>query len=289
MASSTHRRRRNSKDEPPDMLSDVIGLQEEFIALYERHYHELQECIQALNHLINTFEKDLRRCTAVTIGGGIVGIAGGVTTIAGLALAPFTLGASVAVAGVGSIMAFGGGVGSGLVNFMKMHQQKKLIQNVKNGLEEFQNKIKPMTDILNVICEHYNEILRHLNKPEDDIRGFIKCAAGASEILCFMRIDDIGEVAAQASKTVRLTTTLTGVFAGISLVFDILSVIEDNKTLDDLNKLSGNHQISESEMESKAGKFIVEMRKVIHQQQNFMDELKKTKDKFARRLALIRA
>ncbi|KAL1277408.1 hypothetical protein QQF64_024081 [Cirrhinus molitorella] len=85
------------------------------------------------------------------------------------------------------------------------------------------------------------------------------------------------------SKTVRLTTTLTGVFAGIGLMFDILSVIEDNKTLNDMDKLAGNRQISESELESKAGKFIVEMRKVINQQQNIMDELKKTKDDFCKK------
>ncbi|KAK2915770.1 hypothetical protein Q8A67_000144 [Cirrhinus molitorella] len=59
MASSTRLRRRNSLDKPPD-ISDVIYLKEEFIALYERHYHELQECIQALSHLINTFEEDFR-------------------------------------------------------------------------------------------------------------------------------------------------------------------------------------------------------------------------------------
>ncbi|KAI2646933.1 Apolipoprotein L3 [Labeo rohita] len=283
MASSNNSRRRNSMDEPLNM-SDVIRLHEEFIALYEENYHELQECIRQLNHLINTFEKDFRRCVETSRGGGIVGILGGVTTIAGLALAPFTLGASVAVVGVGSVMALGGGVGSGILNFMKMNQQKKLIENVENELKKFQNKITPMTDILNVICEHMNEILKHINKPEEDFCGFIKCAAGASEVLRILRIDDIGEVAAQASKTVRLTTTLTGVFAGIGLVLDILSVIEDNKTLNDMDKLAGNRQIRESELESKAGKFIVEMRKVINQQKEIMDELKKTKGKLQARL-----
>ncbi|KAL0154409.1 hypothetical protein M9458_050302, partial [Cirrhinus mrigala] len=250
----------------------------EFIALYERHYHELLEGIQALSHLINRFEEDFRLATEATRNTGIVGILGGVTNIAGLALAPFTMGASAVVADVGSAVAFGVGIGSGLLNFMKMHQQKKLMQHVKNGLEEFQNKIIPMTDILHVISEHYNKILRHFNKPADDICGF-KCVAAASEILRILRIDDIGEVAAQASKTVHLTATLKRGFGGINLVRDILSVIEDNKTLNDMDKLARNRQISEHEMESKAGKFIVEMRKFINQQQNVMDELKKTKDK----------
>lgn len=53
---------------------------------------------------MNTFEKELRWCA-------VLGILGGVT-IAGLALAPFTLGASVALAGLGSAIALGGGIGS---------------------------------------------------------------------------------------------------------------------------------------------------------------------------------
>ncbi|XP_050959523.1 uncharacterized protein LOC127160931 [Labeo rohita] len=265
MASSTHRRRRNSMNEPPD-ISDVISLQEEFIALYERDYHELQECIQTLSHLIDTFEKDFRRCTEAVRAGEIMGIAGGVIGIAGLALGPL---AAVA----GAAVALGGGVGNGLLNFMKMNQQKKLMQNVKNGLKEFQNKIIPMTDILNVICEYYNKTLRHLNNPMDDIWGFIKCVASASKVLCILRTDEIREVAAHMSKTVRLTATFT----------------EDNKILNDMDKLAGNWQTSESEMKSKARKFIVEMRKVLHQQQNIMDELKKTKDKTARTLDLLRA
>ncbi|KAI2645111.1 Apolipoprotein L3 [Labeo rohita] len=125
--------------------SDVISLQEEFIALYERDYHELQECIQTLSHLIDTFEKDFRRCTEAVRAGEIMGIAGGVIGIAGLALGPL---AAVA----GAAVALGGGV------------------------------------------------------------------------------DEIREVAAHMSKTVRLTATFT----------------EDNKILNDMDKLAGNWQTSET-------------------------------------------
>ncbi|KAK7171240.1 hypothetical protein R3I94_001240 [Phoxinus phoxinus] len=287
MASSNPPRRRNSMDERPDLVNEVVRLREEFIRLYERDHGELQQCIESLRRLINTFEEDLRRATEVTRGGGLVGIAGGVTMIAGLALAPFTLGASVIVAGTGTLVALGGGIGSGLIQLMTMNQQKKLRQNVKNGLEEFQNKIIPMTEIMKVICQYTDEILSDLNKPEHDISGFSKFFAGTSEVVRFIRIDDVGEVAAQMSKTVRLTGTLTGIFTAVSLVLDVLSVMEDNQALDDMDKLAHNGQISESEIKSKAVKFIVEMRKVINGLQNIMDELKKTKDSIVKGIDLL--
>ncbi|XP_043085172.1 uncharacterized protein LOC122331726 [Puntigrus tetrazona] len=277
MASSNPRRRRNSLNIPPN-ISDSVRL---FNELYDRHYPELQEIILALHSFVKIFEEYFKRSTEVSRRGGILAIAGGTIVIAGLVLAPLTMVASAAAA-VGAGMALGGGIGSGLVNLFKMYQQDKLLKNIANGLKGFQNKIDPMADILNVISKK-PEILKDLNTPDGDICYIMKCG----EILRIIRIGDIGEVAGQMSKTVRLTAALTGVFAAIGLVLDILSVLEDTKALDDMDKLARNHQISEREMKSKAGTFIVKMRKVINQLQNIMDELKKTKDSIARGLDLM--
>ncbi|XP_051756508.1 uncharacterized protein LOC127516173 [Ctenopharyngodon idella] len=257
-------------DEPPRMLSDVFHLKEQFIRLYERDHLELQQCIKRLSRLVKTFEEDFRCATEASRIGGIAGISGRVAMIAGLALAPFTLGASAVVGGAGAAVAAVGGIGGGIFNFLKMNQQEKICQNIKNGLEEFQNKIIPMIDILKGICQCTNEILSELNKPEYDISAFSKCVASASELICMY---DIDKVAAQLSK---LAGTLEEIFAG--LVHNIHSVIDDNEALDDMDNLAKNGQISESEINTNAGKFIVKMRKVIHELQNIMDELKKTKD-----------
>lgn len=290
MASPNPPRRRNRRDGPPELgLNEVIRLKDAYIKLYERDHRELQECIESLSRLINTFEEDFRSATKVTRNGGLLGIAGGVAMLSGLALTPFTLGASAAVvAGTGALVALTGGVSSGLFNFMKANKQKKLSQNVKKILEEFQNKIIPMTDNMNVICQCINEILSNLSKPEHDISDFSKCVVTARELVRIIQIDDIGEVAAQMSKAVRLTGTLTGIFAAVGLVLDVLSVMEDNQALDDMDKIAQNGQISESEIKSKAGKFILEMREAIHKLQNIVDELKKTKDSIVNGIDLTR-
>ncbi|KAK9955956.1 hypothetical protein ABG768_015794 [Culter alburnus] len=263
---SSRRRRHSSVDERPSI--------EEFIRLYERDHLELQQCIKRLSHLVKTFEEDFRCASEASRYGGIAGVVGRVAMIAGAALAPFTLGASAVVGGAGAAVALGGEISGGIFNFMKMNQQKKLSQNIINGLEKFQNKIIPLADIMKGICQYNNEIQSHLNKPV--FSGFSKSVASTSELARFICVGDIGEVVAQMSKTVRLTGTLTTLFAGI--VLNIISVIDDNEALNDMDNLAKNGQISESEIKSNAGKFIVEMRKVIQGLQNIMDDLKKTKD-----------
>jgi len=83
--------------------ADFNCLRDDFTKLYEKDFPQLQRCIEKLHNIIRTFEKDFRRATKATRGGGVVGIGGGVGLIAGLfgsALAPFTFKASLVVAGV---------------------------------------------------------------------------------------------------------------------------------------------------------------------------------------------
>lgn len=122
-----------------------------------------------MTHLINTFEKDFRRATKATRNAGIVGIVGGAGVIAGLALVPFTMGASAVIGGAGAAVAAGGGIGSGLLNFRKMIQQKKICENIKNELEEFQNKITHLTETIKHIYQSTNEKLIQFKKKQSTI------------------------------------------------------------------------------------------------------------------------
>lgn len=77
------------------------------------------------------------------------------------------------------------------------------------------------------------------------------------------------------------STAVTTDFGRFSLVFDMISVCKNIREVNDINKLAETAitEIDESEMTSKVGKFIVEMRNLIHQLQNIIDKLEKTKDK----------
>ncbi|XDV19352.1 hypothetical protein PO909_024836 [Leuciscus waleckii] len=263
MASSTHHHRRKSLDEPPEMIAGVIRLKDEFIELYERDYPQLQQCTERLQSITETFEKGYRRATQGSRDAGWFGIAGGAVMVVGL-LALFTLGTSplaAAAAVIGALNLIGIGITSMTCSSEKKRQMTQLRQDVEAELDEFQDRITPMAEKMTDIQKRTEKILQ-----EQDA----------------VRIEDIAELTRQISETINLIASVTSVVGWFSLVLDMFSVCKNSSVLNDMNKLAEtaiHEQIDESEMTSKAGKLIVEMRKLINQLQNILDKLEKTKDK----------
>ncbi|KAK9967162.1 hypothetical protein ABG768_001574 [Culter alburnus] len=265
MASSTHHRRRKSLDEPPEIIAGVICLREEFIDLYERDYPQLQQCTERLRGAIKTFKKGYRVSTEGSKIAGVVGILGGAAVVAGL-FALYTLGSYLLVAAVATlfvVVGAGNFIASGFQSVTcsseKKQQITQLRQEVKAGIEEFQDKITPMSDKMKDIIDRTKKILK-----EQDV----------------IRMEDIAELTVQMSEMI-CSTAVTTDFGRFSLVFDMISVCKNIREVNDINKLAETAitEIDESEMTSKVGKFIVEMRNLIHQLQNIIDKLEKTKDK----------
>ncbi|CAM4490986.1 unnamed protein product [Leuciscus chuanchicus] len=262
-------------EEPPEILTDVNSLRDDFNKLYEKDYSQLRQCIEKLHNIIRTFEGDFRRATKGTRDGGAVGITGlGV----GLALAPFTGGASLVVAGAGA--AGGGGVYGGRSSSEKKRKMAQLRQDIEAELREFHNIINPMSEKMKDINERIEEILKDLDKLEKEASDVSEYFASTSKTSNIRR-EDMTALKAQMSITMGLIGTLAAIFSGVWLLLDLLSVIENTRALDDMDYLAKRDMselIDESKMTSKAGRFIVGMRKVIYQLQNIMEEIKKTKD-----------
>lgn len=244
----------------------VIRIRDEFIDLYERDYPQLQQCTERLRGAIKTFEKGYRVSTEVSRLAGVAGILGGAAVVAGL-VALYTLGSYLLVAAVATLFVVVGGgnfIASGFLSVTHSSEKKQQItqlrQEVKAGIEEFQDKITPMSDKMKDIIDRTKKILK-----EQDV----------------IRMEDIAELTVQMSEMI-CSTAVTTDFGRFSLVFDMISVCKNIREVNDINKLAETaitELIDESEMTSKVGKFIVEMRNLIHQLQNIIDKLEKTKDK----------
>ncbi|KAK9971299.1 hypothetical protein ABG768_024673 [Culter alburnus] len=293
MASSGPLQRRNSIDLPPS-IADVFRLKVEFIKLYDRDHPQLQQCLKKLQEIIKTFEKDFRGSTEGSRTAGWLGIFGGTAMVAGLGaaglvLAPFTMGASAVIAGAAASVGVAGvgGVGGtvGVVTLAaagfksnkcrseKKDQMDRLRKDIESELQEFQDKISPMAEKMKDLHECTENIMRDFKNLEKDASDLIK-----------IQIEELAGLTEQMSENMRLITSIAVIYGGFSLVLDMISVIEYSRALDDMNKLAEkpiHEEIDESEIRSKAGKFIVETRKSINQLQNIIDELEKTKHKLA--------
>ncbi len=135
----------------------------------------------------------------------------------------------------------------------------QLRKGIESELKEFQDKITPVAEKMKGIRERTESILG-----EQDAK----------------RIEDIAELTAQMSETMILITEMYG---GFSFVFNMISA-ENTRMIDDMDTLAEtpiDEEIDESEMNTKAGKFIVKMRTLINRLRNIVDGLEKTKDKLS--------
>ncbi|KAG9341418.1 hypothetical protein JZ751_019227, partial [Albula glossodonta] len=100
---------------------------------------ELQVKVDELKEITAHMESVHYGSTAGSLAGGVIGAAGGITSIVGLILAPFTLGASLIVTGVGiGVAALGGvtGAASNITNMVKQSAGRNSIQAILNECRE---------------------------------------------------------------------------------------------------------------------------------------------------------
>ncbi|XP_016354554.1 uncharacterized protein LOC107698137 [Sinocyclocheilus anshuiensis] len=285
MASSSLPRRRNSIDIPPD-IADVFRLRDEFIKLYERDQPQLQQCIEKLQNIIKTFETDFRGSTEGSRKAGVAGIIGGAAIVAGLALAPCTLGASAViaaaatgVAGAGAATLAGAGITSKICGSNKKEQMKALRKGIEDKLKEFQVKINPMAEKIEDIHERTEKILRHFKKLEQGANDLSKYFDSSN-----IQPEDLAGLTVQMMQSMGLLATIAKIFGGFSLVLDMISVGENSSAVADMDKLAQkpiDEEVDESKIKSKAGKFIVDIRKLMNQLQDIIDGLETTKHKLS--------
>ncbi|KAI4885637.1 hypothetical protein NFI96_017936 [Prochilodus magdalenae] len=227
---------------------------------FDSNVSELQALIDKLTGITDDLEATHRSATIGSLSGGVIGAAGGITSIVGAILAPFTLGTSLIVTGVGIGVAVAGGVTGAVSNITDMVRQKTSRQEIEEILNTFQNKISPIIECLKDLEVLLNEVqTMELNESSTQriqaIFGATRGAGHAAELIRLVNFAEIGAVAAQISKTVRVAAAMTGVISGLFLLFDIAFIIKDIKELREIYK-----EEKDGSEKSDIVKFIQEMR-----------------------------
>lgn len=262
-----------------------------FCAFFRRDHQHLKGQIRHLDEITNELETVHRKTTIGSLTGGVIGAAGGITSIVGLVLAPFTLGASLAVTAVGVGIAAAGGATGAASNITNMVRQKSLRKTIEDILNDFQDKINPVLISVNKIngrvakMQEYSKVALMTHKAEAGIsvgRG----ATGLVQAIRLAKAINIGRVAAQASRAVSVAGKLTTVLSGLMLILDVVFIAKDAKEIHEMKKLKkkaqdGNQKLSVAEankIKSNMLKFINEMRNTSRHFENILQELEKMKE-----------
>ncbi|XP_029917975.1 serine/threonine-protein kinase PLK4-like [Myripristis murdjan] len=204
---------------------------------------ELQTNLDKLRTVADGLERVHQGTTIGSLTGGVIGAAGGITSIVGLILTPFTLGASLVVTGVGIGVAAAGGLTAGVSNITNMVNQSSDRKTIRRIIQEFQEKIEAVVMWVQEISEGL-ELLRR-NCDSADSEGSIvsqemlarlglragRGLAGVAELVRLIQVMNIGKVAAQTARAVRVAEVAGGVLAGLFVAADVFFIAMDAKEI----------------------------------------------------------
>uniref|UniRef100_A0A3Q3JJG9 Uncharacterized protein n=1 Tax=Monopterus albus TaxID=43700 RepID=A0A3Q3JJG9_MONAL len=201
----------------------------------------------SVESILRTVADGLERVhQGTTIGsltGGVIGAMGGITSIVGLILAPFTLGTSLIVTGVGVGVSTLGGAAAGASNITNMVNQSSDRKAVRSIIKEFEEKINAVVTWLQEIYNSLQEIRNRFesadtidrNSSENQLARLGLRAGrglgGISELVRLVQVVNIGRIAAQATRAVRVAETVTGVLSGLFIAVDIFFIAMDAKEI----------------------------------------------------------
>ncbi|KAE8286266.1 Serine/threonine-protein kinase Nek1 [Larimichthys crocea] len=245
--------------------------------------NHLQTQLEKLRSVADSLERVHQGTTIGSLTGGVIGAAGGITSIVGLILAPFTLGASLIVTGVGVGVGVAGGVTAGASNITKMVNESSDRKAIRSIIKEFNEKTDAMVlwlqEIGNCLQElnarHSGDIPNTENIPlGQKTRARFGTAVGRglgglTELTRLLRVVNIGEIAARASRVVRVAEVATGVLSGLFVAVDIFFIAMDAREI---------HQIRQTQADgtpcSEIMKFVQSIRHAARELQNVLDECK---------------
>ncbi|RXN18507.1 serine threonine- kinase Nek5-like isoform X1 [Labeo rohita] len=247
---------------------------------------ESEVSLKVLEELADGLERVHFNTTVGSLAGGVVGLAGGITSIVGLILTPFTLGASLIVTGVGIGVAVAGGVASGVSNITKMVNQRSDRQKVKLLITNIQEKITSTSYcIQNIqIAVETQRLLSESNESWLDAKSgentLMRAGArlgrglgGVAELVRLVQVTSAGRIAAQTARVVRVAEVATGVLTGLFVAVDIFFIALDSREIHNLRRDSASTNRNEQELRSEIMKFVKKIRETKDELKLILDEL----------------
>ncbi|XP_061130845.1 uncharacterized protein apold1b isoform X1 [Syngnathus typhle] len=217
-----------------------------FVRLFNRRGASLQQRVLALLALADAADNFHKKTVSASVGGGVAGVAGSVTTITGLILAPFTAGTSLIVTAVGIGVATAGGITSASANITDTVHSKTDRKKVEKMIQDYQEEMNDIKECLQFLeegmetleewnFEQYAQSIsqKHLNQ---NVKHVMKEGGRAGKALVInteslINTVQILSVAGGAAKAAQVISVTTGVMSGLFLALDIFFLAKDSMEL----------------------------------------------------------
>ncbi|KAI3376244.1 hypothetical protein L3Q82_016753, partial [Scortum barcoo] len=217
-----------------------------FVRFFNQRGASLQQRILDLLSVADSADVFHKKTVTASVGGGVASVAGSITTITGLVLAPFTVGTSLIVTAVGIGVATAGGLTSASANITDTVHSKTDRKKVEKMIHDYQEEIRDIKECLEFVqegmqtleewnFEQYAESIskKHLNQ---NVKHVMTEGGRAGKALLINTENLIStvqvlSVAGGAAKAAQAMTITTGVMSGLFLALDVFFLAKDSMEL----------------------------------------------------------
>ncbi|XP_028282706.1 uncharacterized protein LOC114449332 isoform X3 [Parambassis ranga] len=255
-----------------------------FVRLFNQQGASLQHRILELVALADAADHFHKKTVTVAVGGGVASVAGSVTTITGLILAPFTFGASIIVTAVGISVATAGSITSATANITDTVHSNLDRKKVEKMIQGYQEEIKDIRECLEFVQEGLDTLQKWdfekysqsaaKKALNHNIKHVVKEGGRAGKALMINTHKLISTVqllgaAGGAAKAAKAISVTTGVMSALFLALDVFFLAKNSHELHKGAKTKFACKIREVCKDLQDG--LLELNKVKTQLQKTMD------------------
>ncbi|XP_073763973.1 uncharacterized protein isoform X2 [Danio rerio] len=251
-----------------------------FVEAYNDNYKDFEVLVKEWGETTDSLEDMHYSATAGSLSGAVIGTAGGITALAGVALAPVTFGASLIVSAVGAGVGAAGGITGAASNITDSVKQKSYRENFEQIEKKYKKSSEPILNTLNklrgVLGKVYKFSIFERNSHSSNLqtaweigKGAADCATGAVSLAM---LANVGRIALQASKIGRAVAAASAVLSGILVVVDVTFIVKDAK---EIHEMRQNWRTDDPEkVSSSVLKSIAQMRKTHKELCKVLEDIK---------------
>ncbi|XP_061587915.1 nucleolar protein dao-5-like [Cololabis saira] len=217
-----------------------------FVHLFNQRGASLQHRILELLALADTADEFHKKTVSAAVGGRVASVAGSITTITGLILAPFTFGASIIVTAVGIGVATAGSITSATANLTDTVHSNMGRKKVEKMIQGYQEEIKDIRECMEFVQEGM-DTLQELDFEKytqsaakkamnHNIKHVMKEGGRAGKALMIntdklIRTVQVLSAASGAAKAVQVISVSTGVMSALFLALDVFFLAKESHDL----------------------------------------------------------